>query len=880
MATDPTHSGALSSPLLTAWARKYGRFSVNDNKSGLTPTEYAFARLGDQWRPDGNIYEEHQKRKLMGFTSRELGQLDCLPTRDLVPSSLPNFILPMLRIENWETEPAQPDFLRDTLYPMANHQGMWVASNPVIWPILEPVLILATKLLTSFYVLPWFDALLNAPREPIPPNRIEPEDQDRDDLYSFRPRPPVQFSTPTATPVDRDMAFALLQNRFKYTFGFMKPGENPTDPSEDSNGAIGITITNDDYMRYDPRPGKLPRVFTWLEYSDFEHLLRNDLNSAERMCIEWAIAHEVMHAVHFLLTDFQGKYGMSEHYFDTEALPEIGYSYEQAINLGSTERFLGKDPLQTPPVAIPPLGFFLSRRYPNANHIDRMDINGVILKNPGVDMYDEVFPIPITFYEDVQQEEFWSVAVRSFGLGLLHYRSRKEGSRYMLTFNPKTRRVKNRRPRRFHDLDHTYPALNNQFAASVETLRMAVSLTPEERRAMEFGRDLLISSKTEESFWDNSAQQAAHVQATMELMESVSKVEFTAEKQCTSLLSLLQSMVEATSHHQVQIAAIQSLEAVNHVTYPDRRAALKAWNRGTRVFLNVLKSIDSRNIIDIIPLLLNLEVARMVLYDPTDLTLQTSEEFIEIQSVQLARVEFTDGNFVNCRNLCLGVLATSWCSIFARCGAAAILFALDKDVYEGWDARKQYLVMVNSMMNYCTVAAPATWKYIWGSLKTDLMDAVNDLQRPTTECFKKRSLRDRSGSVDFEECDGEITILWRTFFCRKCFGATLAARASENDLGNCVVHEQVEEFFLSVFDWEANVKWIEKAKKGSAFKNALLWFRLGPELGVQSAEKHVLDLNKTQGEGELAVVGPYVGPKERREARARAQADTEPMQIE
>lgn len=39
-----------------------------------------------------------------------------------------------------------------------------------------------------------------------------------------------------------------------------------------------------------------------------------------------------MHAIHFFHTDFQGKYGMPEHYFDTEALPEIGYSYEQAVS--------------------------------------------------------------------------------------------------------------------------------------------------------------------------------------------------------------------------------------------------------------------------------------------------------------------------------------------------------------------------------------------------------------------------------------------------------------------------------------------------------------------------------------------------------------------
>lgn len=73
----------------------------------------------------------------------------------------------------------------------------------------------------------------------------------------------------------------------------MKQGENPADPSEASTGAVGITITNDEYMQFDTAQNKIPKVFTWVDYSDFEHLLRNDLNSAEKMCLEWAIANTV-----------------------------------------------------------------------------------------------------------------------------------------------------------------------------------------------------------------------------------------------------------------------------------------------------------------------------------------------------------------------------------------------------------------------------------------------------------------------------------------------------------------------------------------------------------------------------------------------------------
>ncbi|CZS92786.1 uncharacterized protein RCO7_10200 [Rhynchosporium graminicola] len=739
MAPHPIHPTVPAPPAppalpLTAWARKYGKFSVNDRKSGLTPTGYTFPRLGNQLNSE-SIYEAHQTRKLLGFTSRELGQLDCLPTRELVPSTLPTYILPMLRIENWEIEPAQPDFGRDALYPMANGQGMWVASNPVVWSLLKPILSLATTMLMSIHILPWFDALINAPRVPIPATRLSPEDQGRNDLYSFQARPAIQFGQPTASPIDRDKAFSILQHQFKYTFGFMKFGEDPQGSEHDPE-ASAMTSTNYDYMRYDPTPNKIPRVFTWLDYAGFEHLLRDDLNSAERMCIEWSvantIAHEVMHAIMYLRTALKGDFHGIENYFELEALAEVGNSFEKAINLGSTRPFLTADRLQSPPVAIPPLGYFFHRLYPTAYNIEDMDPDGAVLINPSISMVDEAFPIPITFYEDMQQEPFWSVAVRNFGHGLLHYRSRKEGSRTTLSITSNTREITYSKRKRFSALGHAYPALNNRFIAGVETLRLALLLTPEERRAMEFGRSLLISSKGEQAFWDSSALQKTRVDAAMTIMGSVNNVQLTQETQRTVLLGLIQCMVEAISNHQVQIAAIHGLEAVNRVTYPDRRAALMEWNRGTRVFLNALQTAKKGNHIEITPMLLDLEVARMVLVDPNKLTQLTTEELNEFQSIKIARAEYIQGNFTSCRNICAGILGTNWCSILARCSASAILFALDKDLYGGWDERKGDLVIANDMMDYCFAAAPAAWKALWDSLKIDLMDAVNALQRPSS----------------------------------------------------------------------------------------------------------------------------------------------------
>lgn len=303
-------------------------------------------------------------------------------------------------------------------------------------------------------------------------------------------------------------------------------------------------------------------------------------------------------------------------------------------------------------------------------------------------MFDEMFPIPISFYQDMQQEEFWSVAVRAYGHKILHYRSLKQGSRVAQALNSVTGKLKQHPAVRFSLADHTFPTLNNQFISAFETLRTALSLTPEQRQAMEFGRAFLLSARTEQQFWDNTASQAALVQTAMTLMKNATQMADTDINRQFVFETLLNCMINATSNHEVQIAAIQSLEVINNTTYPDRRAALKAWNRGTRVFIRNLKAADTINVIDVELPLLNLEICRMILYDPSDLTQQVTEEFIELQSIALARVCFDSGDLVQCRNLCLGVIGTTFCSIFAQCGAEAILFALDRDAFVGWDERK------------------------------------------------------------------------------------------------------------------------------------------------------------------------------------------------
>jgi len=143
---------------LDSWAVKYGIASKGQfglDKSGFAPIEYDLPSFRTTKDPEIAAIEKFQRGNMGGFTSAELGQLDCLPTRELTSGNLQNDIIPMLRRDRWERVPAQPDLTRDHMYPLSNGNGIWSADNPEVWKILEPILRLASRMLMSIHVMPW-----------------------------------------------------------------------------------------------------------------------------------------------------------------------------------------------------------------------------------------------------------------------------------------------------------------------------------------------------------------------------------------------------------------------------------------------------------------------------------------------------------------------------------------------------------------------------------------------------------------------------------------------------------------------------------------------------------------------------------------------------
>lgn len=141
------------------WALKYGVVNPTDLNSGYTPLSLTFPTVGAippaQLASNRTVIEDFQKDNLYSFTTSELARLDCLPTRELKAGNIQTGIHPIFHRQRWEVTPPFPDFMRPNLYPVKNGTGDWIANNNEVWAIIQPALVLASRMLMSVHILPW-----------------------------------------------------------------------------------------------------------------------------------------------------------------------------------------------------------------------------------------------------------------------------------------------------------------------------------------------------------------------------------------------------------------------------------------------------------------------------------------------------------------------------------------------------------------------------------------------------------------------------------------------------------------------------------------------------------------------------------------------------
>ncbi|KAI9643850.1 hypothetical protein NHQ30_007201 [Ciborinia camelliae] len=175
--------------------------------------------------------------------------------------------------------------------------GDWVCGNEYVWDALRPSLAIASQYLLSCHMLPWFDALLLAPRSPIPPDRNL---LDVPDLQSFTRRPTPQNPTETMKAREKILSEDLLK-KYDILFSFFEPGKNPytgdVDPDTDENMYPDRNTLAFADLRWNKRDAmdatQSPRynLVLMLNVEYITPLIVDTyLNQAERYAISWRIA--------------------------------------------------------------------------------------------------------------------------------------------------------------------------------------------------------------------------------------------------------------------------------------------------------------------------------------------------------------------------------------------------------------------------------------------------------------------------------------------------------------------------------------------------------------------------------------------------------------
>lgn len=143
------------------YAMKYGEWVGAPGRSGLTPLPLSFPNLmPTREEAEMQLTNEQIKRFQLGlfsfYTTRDMMDSGVLTTRKMRSNNLTNSISDCL--ENWETEDTvDPEFSRRSVYHIAGQPegSNWVAHNPLVKPLLDPILRLTSRILHNMHMLPW-----------------------------------------------------------------------------------------------------------------------------------------------------------------------------------------------------------------------------------------------------------------------------------------------------------------------------------------------------------------------------------------------------------------------------------------------------------------------------------------------------------------------------------------------------------------------------------------------------------------------------------------------------------------------------------------------------------------------------------------------------
>ncbi|KAJ8060706.1 hypothetical protein OCU04_011011 [Sclerotinia nivalis] len=265
-------------------------------------------------------------------------------------------------------------------------------------------------------------------------------------------------------------------------------------------------------------------------------------------------------------------------------MAELGWSWQWAMHGGIDS----KRPSNSRSRRI--LTQFAELQFPSFTSKSHAASGQAVLIDPPIQTWSDFHPIGVQFLEDVHNQDFWDLMVRSFGGRILQYRTIKEGTRIFYqpgSYKPFTIIKRDRLDPVSHDPYEHDEALMVKTILDVKT---RTTHTPVEKKLMAFVTKIAESAKTGKAFWERMEVQVRTVREIIQVlvqskMNDSSGVYKDWGLMTTAVREVVELLVVAATNHERMVGFALERQKEHHgVDDIAAKGALLAWNRGTRGF--------------------------------------------------------------------------------------------------------------------------------------------------------------------------------------------------------------------------------------------------------------------------------------------------------
>ncbi|KAL2066312.1 hypothetical protein VTL71DRAFT_2383 [Oculimacula yallundae] len=693
-------------PVLTPFALKYGISPTRAHFNGLLNPAYptfqkSFYTPIFSVHPNANSIERDraertvnlQRFRLKGLTTLSLIQNEIISENRMRIATLTNPIHPLLARWRWATIlPGQ------VMYPLVDGngvtRGVWdLEQNDLAWDTMLPSIRLASMVLSHLHTHPWLDTLLLGEENLLDPNRFPAYQPPQQDPSTAQHHKVMRIRTPgPQNAAECAAAFADLQRwsaLSNLSLGMVSCDKGPLGlPNADKRVVNGFAS----WLR--PLDVNFPsRCSMYIAYERAALLLKHGLSDSDRLCMQLLIAntivHETMHSIgnakrHREQSRIVGGDDypfLREPYLEDEVVAELGCSMDDAVWGGILCGV--SDTIEDDNFV--PLGYGVLKGPQPILSL------APTLISPPLSKLDVFRPIQVTYYEMIQQADFWDFRVRNFS----HFRPGlivvNGGSSDLLS-------IKDRNgPRTLWEVVVNQPDYNqallppnratyliNKILVMTTADRVAYVKAQKERRAYRVYESVLKERiRQTEQVWDR---------CEMLTRGDMTRGDFNSVQGIGSLLNAIDEILGTESRLLLALSAFDNSSDAYDRGVKDARS----FNRGLRSFLNDICIVSTVPMVpDLVArarkLFLIIEDTRVLLTVRPDLPngisladdmiLAKVDEADCVQKIEEARILLEAGNHHAANKMCEEVSRSMSSTLLTKCAARILMCYSDQNVY-------------------------------------------------------------------------------------------------------------------------------------------------------------------------------------------------------